>query len=1190
MQLKSLEIQGFKSFADKTKFLFDKGITGIVGPNGCGKSNIVDSMRWVLGEQKTRKLRSEKMENVIFNGTAKRKRSSLCQVTLTFENTKNILPTEYTTVAITRKLYRDGESEYLINDISCRLKDIYDLFLDTGIGPDSYAIIELKMVDDILNDKENSRRNLFEEAAGVSKYKIRKKQTLRKLEETQLDLDRVEDILFEIQKNLRSLDAQAKKARKYFEIKDKYRLVSSRHAYFTIKGLREGYERIEKEEQGFADQLTEAQSIIARHDARLMELRKEQVDNEFRLSEAQKDLNAHNARIQEIEKEKSIKNERLKYLQQREFAIQDQITRDRKQLERLQEELSTLRDRLEEVVKEAEAASATLKAANRDREDVRERHEELKFQVEGYQGDARTLERELQTLKKEQEIKTIQIDGLRKEIERNEADRTSRTDALDSFAGTLQTLTEETAALEAEVNELRRLKTENDAAIEESSRTIDGLKDTIYKTSRGLDARMNEYNLTKSLVDNLEGFPESVKFLKKEANWVKDAPLLSDIFYTDETFKAAFENLLEPYLSYYVVDHRVDALQAVKLLSNASKGRANFFILEELESYVPAPKRELPGATHGLELVEVSEKYHKLAAFLMDRVYVVQDESAIPADLGHGAGDAGDLYFITQSGSLLRRPYAMSGGSIGLFQGKRLGRAKNLEKLSRDIKVLEKELNQFKSQLDAQEATHQRLKAQTYTKQLDESGRVLQGKQRDLSVLQAREKEYRAFIEQAGARSEVISQQIETLEDALAEIGPRIGKLQGDFIQQSGILEEARQMLENATIELNEKNQAANQANIAHIQKQNLLEMLRKDEVQKSTQAQVLAENDAKNRKELQETTANIHQIVANNLQNDEDVVALYEEKKRKEDHTGKLEQVAVTMRLNLNDTEEKVRAERRRKEALETSRQEVKERVTEIKIQLNALKERMEVEFKVDISSLDEEELFDKDVAAFKPADVEAEMLKLRQQLQGYGEVNHMAVEAYDEMKARHDFIDAQKKDLVEARQTLLDTITEIDATATTQFLQSFTEVRENFKKVFQHLFHPGDTCDLALEDSDDPLEAPITIMAKPKGKRPLTINQLSGGEKTLTAVALLFAIYLLKPAPFCIFDEVDAPLDDANIDKFNNIIREFSKDSQFIIVTHNKRTMAATNVMYGVTMEEQGVSKVLPVDLVALNLSEVE
>lgn len=1181
MQLKSLEIHGFKSFADKTRFLFDKGITGVVGPNGCGKSNIVDSMRWVLGEQKTRKLRSEKMENVIFNGTAKRKRSNLCQVTLTFENTKNILPTEYTTVAISRKLYRDGESEYMINDIPCRLKDIYDLFLDTGIGPDSYAIIELKMVDDILNDKENSRRNLFEEAAGVSKYKIRKKQTLKKLEETQQDLERVEDILFEIQKNLRSLENQAKKARKYFEIKDKYRLVSSRHAYFTIKSLRENYEAIEKEERGFADQLTEAQSGIARFEARLMELKREQVENEARLAEAQKDLNSHNARIQEIEKEKSIKNERLKYLQQREFAIQDQLTRDRKQQERTQEELSQVLDRLEVVVKEVEQTTAALKTLNRERDDVRERHEELKFQVEGYQTTARTLEKEVGSLRKEQEIKQIQIDGMRKEIERNEADRTSRTDALDSFAGTLAALTTEVAELETQVNEWRRLKTENDAGIEESSKQIDSLKDTIYKTSRALDARMNEYNLTKSLVDNLEGFPESVKFLKKEATWVKDAPLLSDIFYTDELYKAAFENLLEPYLSYYIVDHRVDALAAVKLLSNAAKGRANFFILEELEDYKVAPRLEIAGAIHALEIVEVGEKYLQLAAFLMDKVYVVEDETQIPDQL------PGDVQLITKSGSLLRRPYALSGGSIGLFQGKRLGRAKNLEKLSREIKKLEKELNVHKMQMDAQEITHQKLKAQDYNKQLDESGRVLQTKQRDLSVLQAREKEYRAFIEQAGARSEVITQQVNDLEDALAELGPKIGKLHNEFVQQSGILEEARQMLENASQELSEKNQAANQQNILHIQKQNLLEMLRKDEAQKTAQLKTLGDNDAKNRQELSETTANIHQIVQNNLQNDEDVVALYEEKKIKEERTGKLEQVAVTMRLNINETEEKIRAERRRKEGLENARNEVKERVTEIKIQLNALKERMEVEFKVDISELSEAELFDNEVGAFQPKEVEAEMMKLRSQIQSYGEINPMAVEAYDEMKTRFDFIESQKKDLLEAKQTLLDTIGEIDKTATEQFLASFTQVRENFKHVFQHLFNPGDTCDLSLEEHDDPLEAPIAIMAKPKGKRPLTINQLSGGEKTLTAVALLFAIYLLKPAPFCIFDEVDAPLDDANIDKFNNIIREFSKDSQFIIVTHNKRTMAATNVMYGVTMEEQGVSKVLPVDLVALNLA---
>jgi chromosome segregation protein len=1182
MQLKSLEIHGFKSFADKTLFLFDKGITGIVGPNGCGKSNIVDSMRWVLGEQKTRKLRSEKMENVIFNGTSKRKKAHFAEVVLTFENTKNILPTEFTTVAISRKLYRTGESEYMINGVACRLKDIHDLFLDTGIGPDSYAIIELKMVDDILNDKENSRRILFEEAAGISKYKIRKKQTLKKLEETQDDLERVEDILFEIQKQLKSLEAQAKKARKYFEIKCEYKLVSSRHAYFAIRGLRGTYETIEKEEQSFGDKLGGLQSTIAKHEARLQELRKEQIDNENRLSASQKDLNAHITRIQEIEKEKSIKNERLKYLQQREFAIGDQLEKDRKNYSRIKEELESVTSKRIEVAKlvhDGNKLLATLKAA---KEDVSGRFDELKLQTEGYAEVHRTMELNLSRLEKDREIKLIQIDGLTKEIERNEADRTSKTDELDSFAGTLETLTLEVAELETSVNSLRALKTQNDADLEASSKAIDQLKDAIYKSNRGLDSRQNEYNLTKSLVENLEGFPDSVKFLKKEASWIKEAPLLGDIFLTSDTYKVALENLLDPYMSYYVVDTSADAMQAIQLLANTAKGRANFFVLEELNTYPAVQAKAISGATSALELVEVAEKYQALAAYLLDNVYMVEDEAAIPAELPEQA------FFLTKSGSMQRKKYAIGGGSIGLFQGKRLGRAKNLEKLAKEIKQIEKELSELKNSLVDQEVKQQQFKANDYGRELETQNNLYQRKHRDLSVLQAREKEYRDFITRAGERSEIIERQIVELEQQTDRLGPQIVAMREDFSVKAAILEEARRMFENCQADLSEKSQAFNTQNILCIQQKNQLDMLERDEQQKQSTIKDLEESEEKNRRDLQETKDNIHSLVQNNLQNDDEMVALYEQKKAKEDHTGKLEQIAGQMRSNINATEDQIRAGRKEKEEFEEQKNAIKDRVTDIKIQLNSLKERMKVEFDVDISDLDESDLFEGGIDEYAPDAVEHEMVKLRQKLQTYGEINPMAVEAYDEMKERFDFINTQKTDLMEARKTLLDTISEIDTTATEKFTEAFTQIRKHFKEVFQHLFYAGDTCDLELSNPEDVLESPIDIMAKPKGKRPLSINQLSGGEKTLTAVALLFAIYLLKPAPFCIFDEVDAPLDDANIDKFNNIIREFSKDSQFIIVTHNKRTMAATNVMYGVTMEATGISKVLPVDLVALNLTE--
>jgi chromosome segregation protein len=1185
MQLNSLEIQGFKSFADKTKFLFDKGITGVVGPNGCGKSNIVDSIRWVLGEQKTRKLRSEKMENVIFNGTSKRKRGNIAQVTLTFENTKNVLPTEYTTVAITRKLYRNGDSDYLINDIPCRLKDIHNLFLDTGIGPDSYAIIELGMVDDILNDKENSRRILFEEAAGISKYKIRKRETLKRLKDTQGDLDRVEDVLFEILKQLKSLESQARKARKYFEIKSQYKLLSSQHAFFSIRELRGRYESIEKEETNFGDRLTEIQTAIARREARMMELRKEQLDYENQLSTSQKELNAHNNRIQEIEKEKSIKNERLKYLQQREFAIGDQMEKEKRQHEQTVAELARIREKMEEVGKEFKGHEAVLESLRKEQAEAKELQEEQKFQVEGMNSEHREMEAELNRLKKDGEIKQIQVQGLQKEIDRNEADKSSKKNELNSFAEALATLSTEVAELDKVVTDLRSKKEENDAALEASGQALDSLKDQIYKTTRGLDSRQNEFNLTKSLVENLEGFPESVKFLKKEASWIKDAPLLSDIFSTDEVHKVALENLLDPYLSYYIVDTREDAMQAVRLLSDSSKGRANFFILEELGDYkavkrIESDSSQIEGAKPVLELVEVVEKYQKLAEFLLDGIYLVADEASIPANMPE------DVMLLIQNGSLQRKRYTIGGGSVGLFQGKRLGRAKNLEKLRKEIKKLEKELNVLKTDRDNQEKLHQRLKEQTFGKDLDQQNQTLQAKNRDLSVLKARESEYKDFIAQAGQRTEVIDQQIKTLHEEIAVITPRTAEIQQAFVEKSGILEESRRMLDRSTDEVNEKNQAFNQQNIRFIQSKNHLDMLQREEQQKMEALETLAQSEKKNRIDLDDTKKSIHELVQTNLRNDDEMIALYEEKKRREDQTGKLEHIVVTKRMNIQEFDDEVRVERKKKDELEGQKNEVKERVTEIRIQLNGLKERMQVEFEVDISDLDEETLFEGGSDNFDPDEIESNMLALRLKLQKYGEINPMAVEAFDEMKERHDFIESQRNDLIEAKKTLLTTIAEIDRTATEKFRESFSQIRTNFKRVFQHLFQPGDTCDLNLAQPDDPLDSPIDIMAKPKGKRPLSINQLSGGEKTLTAVALLFAIYLLKPAPFCIFDEVDAPLDDANIDKFNNIIREFSKESQFIIVTHNKRTMASTNVMYGVTMQEQGVSKVMPVDLVALNL----
>ncbi|GAB4420346.1 MAG: chromosome segregation protein SMC [Bacteroidia bacterium] len=1175
MQLTSLEIYGFKSFADRTKFVFDKGITGIVGPNGCGKSNVVDSIRWVLGEQRTKNLRSDKMENIIFNGTKDRRKANFAEVSLTFENTRNLLPTEYSVITVTRKLYRSGESEYLINGVQCRLKDIQDLFLDTGISADSYAIIELKMVDEMLTNKDNERRHFFEEAAGISKYKIRKKQTLKRLEETVTDLERVEDLLFEIDKNLKSLEKQARRTQRYFELKEKYRQISSQYAFLMVRSIREKQRQVEILTQNIQDQITASQSALAQREARIADLRKTQTDQEKALSEAQADLNRHLRGIQSAETEKSIKNERLKYLQQREVSIRHQLKTEQEQAERHRQTIGQLQTQLADLSGTLDAQVTTEATLQREREHLRRTHEEEQRQSATMRAAHREAEQELQQLTREKEIKSVQIRSLESERQRAEEDRYRRAQDLDAFAEKARELETEATRLRQELRQLQERQVAHRTRIEETEQQINSLKDAVYKTNRLRDARQNEHGLTKSLVENLEGFPASVKFLKKNARWIKDAPLLSDVFTVPEAYKVAFENFLEPYLSYYVVPTRKDAVLAVHLLAEAAKGRANFFILEELDHYAPATPLLFTQAERALDVVETAPEYRKLSAFLLDRLYLVPDEKDLPEQL------PGEVAFMTRAGNMLQGRFVLGGGSLGLFEGKRLGRARNLEKLEKEIAKLETQLAGEKLELEKAQRLYEELKRIDYSRDIEALMRQTTEKERDLQVLQSREKEHREFLQRVGQRSEDLETEIENLRTALAQIDPALRQQLETLQQLNGRLAQAQARTQETAERLDEASHTYNEAHIRLIHLRNQDENLRRELDQKTETILRLEDSTDKLGDELEQVQADTERIIQTNMQEDEGIVRLYQQKKEGEARVGRMEQQLANTKNSIRQVEESVSEERHRRDELVRKQAELKENNAEIRVELNALRERMSVEFQIDINELQAEALFDRPAGDYDLRSVEEDLLRLRQQVQNFGEINPLALEAFQEMKERFDFITAQKQDLLDARQSLLDTIAEIDETAKTKFLETFGRVREHFQQVFRSLFSEDDKCDLHLLDENDPLESDINIIARPKGKRPLTIKQLSGGEKTLTAVALLFAIYLIKPAPFCIFDEVDAPLDDANIDKFNNIIRDFSGTSQFIIVTHNKRTMATTNVMYGVTMQQAGVSSILPVNL---------
>ncbi|WP_268036425.1 chromosome segregation protein SMC [Algoriphagus sp. PAP.12] len=1175
MLLSKLEIKGFKSFGDKMVINFDKGITGVVGPNGCGKSNVVDAIRWVLGEQKTRMLRSDKMENVIFNGTKNRKPSNLAEVSLTFENTKNLLPTEYTHVTITRRYYRSGESEYQINGVTCRLKDITNLFMDTGINSNSYAIIELKMIDELLNDKNNSRRDLFEEAAGISKFKTRKKETLRKLEDTDADLDRVEDLLFEIEKNLKSLEKQAKQAAKYFDIKKEYKAASINLAKKSIEKYTNSLLQTNQKIQDESDRKLSFQTQITDQEALLTQLKTDLISKEKLLASRQKTLNEHVNKIRSFESEKKIKNERLRFLEDRSQKLREQIDADRKSNDRAGFSIRSLQQEMESAAKilaEKEHIITDLREAYESQKQIQsDKQLQQKSQHQAFE----SLKEKVYQLTKDLEVKQIQLSTLKQELERTSSDDSHQEASLVDFEAKIIDFKTELDDATAEYENLKKKQEDLDQKIEESNRVIEMIREELTQSARKLDSKQNEYNLTKSLVENLEGFPEAIKFLKKNNSWGKDTPLLSDLLTTDEKYRVTIENYLEGYMNYYVVETEAQAIAAISLLSDASRGKANFFVLEHFERFKSSQSKLFANAIAATEIIEFDVKYSRLINHILDNVYIVQgDYKEFPEDT--------DAIFISESGKYTKRKFSISGGSVGLFEGKRIGRAKNLEKLDKEIKDLNKKVSATRSNLDQKLSDLMKLREISYKKSLEEKqAQISEINQQYVSIRTKKEQLAELLSSNANKREDILDR-IAELEESLAYIQPELLDNRGEYESAAQDLEVLNEVLETESALLTEKSQAFNQENILYHQQLNRVNSLEQEIEFKQNAYEGSKERIEKSQAELASLDSEIKSLLENNEVKDDELIELYSEKETIEVGVTEAEKDYYGSRGLIDETDQKIRSLQKSKESHDTLVHELQNAINEIKLKMTSMKERLSVEFELDLDQLMEENPgLDEPFLEFSEEDLRHMVNKQKEKLEKIGPINPMAMEAYDEIKERHDFIQGQKEDLEKAKQSLLTTIQEIDDVAKETFLSAFDQIKENFVKVFRSLFTEQDDCDLKLTDPDNPLESTIEIMAKPKGKRPLTINQLSGGEKTLTATSLLFSIYLLKPAPFCIFDEVDAPLDDANIDKFNTIIQRFSGESQFIIVTHNKRTMASTDIIYGITMIEAGVSRVVPVDL---------
>lgn len=1171
MRLKSLEIKGFKSFADKTVLNFDEGITGVIGPNGCGKSNIIDSIRWVIGEHKISNLRSENLESLVFNGSKTRSASGLAEVSLTFENTKNLLPTEFNTVTITRKYYKSGESEYRLNDVACRLKDIHNLFMDTGISTDSYAIIELGMVDDIIKDKENSRRKMLEQAAGITIYKTRKKEAKLKLDATEQDLARIEDLLFEINNQLKSLENQAKKAEKYFEIKTEYKELSIELAKAALEGFNITYRDLNEQQQAEVDKRIELETEIAKEEAALEKEKLGFIEKEKALQKMQHAFNGMLDRVRNKESEKSLAAQSLQFLKEKKTGLDEFILKAGIQVTGLEESITFTNTQISEEELKLKDLEGTLAQLQQEVEKKRIVFDEKRADIDHLRRESQSIQRNQFEAEKKVAVADTFIQNIQRNITQIEEERTQRQQDLASLEKEKKEKEEELAGKQTDLEQLHQQHELTKDQILQTQNMLDGLRNNLAEENRKLDAKKNEHDLLKSLVDSMDGYPESVKFLHKNKLWVESAPLLSDIIYVKEQYRVAVENVLEPYLNYYVVNSLAEGLQAVRLLDENKKGRANFFMLDKLGSI--ETQRKPDNAFAALDVVEVDAKYAKLAEHLLSNVFIAENDSALENSNG--------AVILEKTGKYVKGKYSLSGGSVGLFEGKKIGRAKNLEKLEKEIKSQEKLVNELKAVIQQR---HNEVIG--FNEQLKEN--TIRKTEQDISILTNLTFALQHKIENllhleisSATKLDDLHGQLKGNHEAIAFTRVELINLNEALAQLTEKLQVVELDYTEAEKQYAKESENYNESNLQVTRHQSKIQSIRQELEFKSNQLTDLQTQLADSNTQTAESDQNILNTSNELKEIEELLIKMLQDKDIEEKRLNEADQEYYNLRNALTEKESEVRLKQRSKEGIDHLLNEIKDKLTELKLQLAGMKERLNVEFRVDLDAIIDQP---------RTTEIPLEELtekneRMKKRLENMGEVNPTAIEAYTEMKKRYDFILEQKNDLVDAKESLMQTIQEVEATANQQFLETFNRTRENFQKVFKALFTDDDTADMILVDPENLAETGIDIIAKPKGKRPSSIGQLSGGEKTLTATALLFAIYLIKPAPFCILDEVDAPLDDANVGKFTNMIKQFSENSQFIIVTHNKMTMSAVDVIYGVTMQEAGVSKLVPVDFRSLN-----
>ena len=1180
MYLKRLELQGFKSFADKTILEFKPGITSVIGPNGSGKSNISDSIRWVLGEQSIKSLRGAKSEDIIFAGTQNRKSLGFAEASIVIDNSDGKLPIEYSEVTVTRKIYRSGETGYYINKVPCRLKDILELFMDTGIGKDGYSIIGQGKIDEILSNKSDERRHIFEEAAGIVKYRVRKAESEKKLEQTKLNLLRINDIISEIESNIDPLKMQAEKAKQFLDLREELKNIEVGLFLYNIESYKEKLEQIVKDIE-----------IMENHKQEEVEKQEKLQKNKDDLKIAIDNLTSKIEEVQNLGFESSNKIEKINS----EISIsKERIINNNQNEERIKNEIKECEERIEELEEEKKQKV--------------EKKDSLFSNKEKFEKELDEKQEELKKIMEKMSTKELEIEGKKQLLEKYTDEKYEKSSNINAQDVNYQNIQKRQNNLKLEISEvISELDGQRDTKQELSSKffEIENKRsklvneiEEVSKQKQECENKINEFDISiNKIVDEMrmkksrlnflietekekEGYVKSVKSIliacDRDLNLKKGMHgVLANLISVDKKYETAIEMCLGASLQNIVTENEQDAKKLVEYLRKNNLGRASFLPITTVKGKKIDKIKSKTNGVIGIasDLINTDKKYRQIVESLLGRTVIVDD---MDTAINLAKQNSYSFRIVTLKGDVINPSGAIQGGSVQTKTVNILGRSKEIEELKNNINLLDEKVKALQED---------KVKYQESVSSVIEKAKEFEKSLQEIDITYATEKQKILAIEE----------KIDSSQIRLSKLKQESKKNEEQKIEIQNNKEEEKRRIEEIELEVQKLNEVIQEFASLNKDNQKYVDDLNFD----ITNLKISVSSFDESGTSIDEMILRINQDIENNKKSIEnknnELNVKNEENKELNNKITELNNEVIEIKnlvANSSTKVEELKASRlKNNEELAkiekdiSSQFDVIEDLKEHCVKIDVKKTKLEQDLEQVINTLWEEyEITPNNAGDYKKPDnvltTQKQVNTLRNNIKDLGSINIDAIEEYKKTKERYDFMCEQRLDLDVTAGKLRKIIYDMTETMKNQFSEKFKQINKNFSEVFVELFGGG-KAELILNDEDNILECGIDIKVQPPGKKLQNMMLLSGGEKAFTAIALLFAILKINPAPFCILDEIEAALDDVNVYRYAEYLKKFSNDTQFLVITHRKGTMEAADTVYGITMEENGISKLLSMKL---------